>query len=91
MQKIVFKPIINELPLFLSISNRCHNHALCALGTKTKSGVEFTIKIYNQITAVKHLKGFNQRATNIDYQSKKREKMRILSYTFAASFSKTWF
>lgn len=39
----------------------------------------FTIKIYNQITAVKHLKGFNQRATNIDYQSKKREKMRILS------------
>lgn len=70
MQKKVFKTIINELPLFLSISNRCHNHALCALGTKTKSGVEY---IHNKLQQSKHLKGFNQRATNIDYQSKKCE------------------
>lgn len=36
-------------------------------------------KFITKLQQSKHLKGFNQRATNIDYQSKKREKMRILS------------
>lgn len=36
-------------------------------------------KFITKLQQSKHLKGFNQRATNIDYQSKKREKLRILS------------